>query len=656
MLLLACCGRDIPRAEAPLPQQLSDSIQAGRYEQVIRLVDEKLPSTTDSDTYHTLKVFKGIAEYYLARPDSLRLHLASPIAYAASHPSNASRAWIGAKAQMTLGAACMQYDYNPDCAEKCYMKALDYINLYDNPTDRLQLYGNLGDVYKLSGRLDLSLDYYQRAIELADSLRLSGDKTIQLTLGLASAFTDLRDFDSSRPLFERAENSWKSLPASEKFNYLSALTNSFYYQKDYNAARATLLRLDSLVKKNPDMVWEKNFGDVNMADVYIRLGRPDSADMLLDSATVYFTETQPNPYVLDYISTLRMKQNLLEGNLAEVEAQLAARDHTEEERRPEQRLADLEFRKEYYARRGDWKNAYEAERNYNALDDSLRSQRILTLNTAMRRRYERDMEVASLKNELRDHKRKITANYVMVGGSAVVIALLVVLALMTRRLSRLREERMMRKLLELRMKNMRGRITPHFIFNALNHEMAMTDDHSSRMQRIVRLLRRQQLMADELVCSLADELDFIEDYVAIESDGIPGPLDFKMEIAPALDPMAVKLPSMTLQIFVENAFKHGFSTLPPGTPRILRITVTREKDNVVVTVFNNMEPGAFPSADSTRTGLKVVAATLQMLNEHQTNHLKFSLSPWTDNPQHSGCAASLIIPRTYNFVSFLQDA
>jgi two-component system LytT family sensor kinase len=71
------------------------------------------------------------------------------------------------------------------------------------------------------------------------------------------------------------------------------------------------------------------------------------------------------------------------------------------------------------------------------------------------------------------------------------------------------------------------------------------------------LLRKQENLA-----SLRDELQFIEDYLAIEVVRFGDKLKFERDVEPrALDMM---VPSMVLQPIVENSIKHGLSPKVEG--------------------------------------------------------------------------------------------
>ncbi len=645
-----CHDKSSDSALTSLERELNDSILNGHYKWAVETINRERALTKDSDEYYNQTLLKAIAEFYLTRTDSMYEDLGAVHRYLAKlpQPMTQRQRYLAARAHMVRGASYMQYDYLPDTALVSYERALSYLNSGEEPVLRQQILANTADALKISGQLDRSLDYFERARHLSDSLGYSVWDRMGLNLGMAAVYTELRDFESQEAIWQEMESIWDKMPLHDRFSYLTALSNSCYFRKDYVGSERALQRLDSVLADNADMEWESNFNRVNLADVYLRLGLNDTARSLLDQTMHYFTEVQPNPYVTHYIGTLYTRYNVQTGAYTEVEAQLSDTSR-ELPTRPEQRLADLEMRQDYYARTGQWHKAYIAQSQYRELDDSVRSQRIQMYRQTLRQRYERDAEIKSLRNDLHERQQKLTLNTILAVGAIIVVVLLGVVLVMSRRLSRERERGIRRKLLEQRMQSARNRLSPHFVYNALNHAIVNDATSTDRLRRLVRLLRRQQFMIDELVTTLSSELDFIEDYVALQSESSRGEVKYTLSIAQGIDPGEVRLPSMTLQLCVENAFKHGFASLDNNVERLLVIRIEVRDEATVIEVCNNMKPGTGPNNDSTRTGLRIILTTLQIFNEHQVRHITYELQPWTDNPQHAGYLARLTIPNNFKF-------
>jgi LytS/YehU family sensor histidine kinase len=109
---------------------------------------------------------------------------------------------------------------------------------------------------------------------------------------------------------------------------------------------------------------------------------------------------------------------------------------------------------------------------------------------------------------------------------------------------------------------------------------------------------------------LDNELEFLRRYFEIESirfqDRLQVEYDVSAECLPAL------VPCLMLQPLVENAMKHGISRDPEA--RLLRLTARREKDRLILSVYNDGPPlprdelvtGAGIGVQNTRTRLHML--------------------------------------------------
>ncbi len=121
-------------------------------------------------------------------------------------------------------------------------------------------------------------------------------------------------------------------------------------------------------------------------------------------------------------------------------------------------------------------------------------------------------------------------------------------------------ETQQRLLNEARLSALTRQINPHFLFNTLNSitSLIRTDPEKARsmigkLSNILRRVMRKQ----ENMNPLREELQFIDDYMAIELVRFGDKLRFLKEVDPLTLDQSV--PSMILQPLVENSIKHGLS-------------------------------------------------------------------------------------------------
>lgn len=142
---------------------------------------------------------------------------------------------------------------------------------------------------------------------------------------------------------------------------------------------------------------------------------------------------------------------------------------------------------------------------------------------------------------------------------------------------------------ELELRALQSQIQPHFLFNALNvlSKLALiegaerTSDLIVSMSKLIRYRLRER---DEPV-SLRDELGHVAEYVAIQRARFGNRVRCVSEIDEAA--LSAKLPALTIQPLVENAFVHGIEHMEEGAE--IRIAARRDDANgcAVVEVSDN---------------------------------------------------------------------
>jgi two-component system LytT family sensor kinase len=156
----------------------------------------------------------------------------------------------------------------------------------------------------------------------------------------------------------------------------------------------------------------------------------------------------------------------------------------------------------------------------------------------------------------------------------------------TRNEAKLEEQQ--RLLMQARLDALASQINPHFLFNTLNSVSSLIrlnpEQARTMVVRLSRILRRRLRNQDHFT-ALGDELDFIDDYLAIETVRFGD----KLRVVKEIDPTAatIPVPSMLLQPLVENSIRHGLASKVEGGTVTLRarragarLTIEVEDDGV----------------------------------------------------------------------------
>jgi two-component system, LytTR family, sensor kinase len=112
---------------------------------------------------------------------------------------------------------------------------------------------------------------------------------------------------------------------------------------------------------------------------------------------------------------------------------------------------------------------------------------------------------------------------------------------------------------------LRAQLQPHFLFNTLNAISALVPEDPVRANRLIaRLgdLLRLSIDGRGQVCTLAEELDFTDAYLAIEQERLGDRLTIVRRIDP--EALTAKVPALLLQPLAENAVRHGLASRVRG--------------------------------------------------------------------------------------------
>lgn len=241
--------------------------------------------------------------------------------------------------------------------------------------------------------------------------------------------------------------------------------------------------------------------------------------------------------------------------------------------------------------------------------------------------------------------------YVTIGGLLLVGLLVAGRLLVLKRRHERSAWRMRTAIMSLRLENIRNRISPHFIFNVLNREVTVNRrNQSGDMMELIKLMRRNLELTEGLSVSLADELDFVQTYINLEGKTLGDDFIYCTDIDSDVDLQQFRIPSMSLQIPVENAIKHALSG-KEGRKRLWVNVMKREKAIELAVRDNGGGYGYHTSGiQGTGTGMKVVTQTIQLLNTYNVEPIVMTINNVdVEEGDVMGCEVHYTIPLNYSY-------
>ena len=502
---------------------------------------------------------------------------------------------------------------------------------------RILAMANRADFYRQLGQLDYSVDGYLQALETADSTGLDEKMKIALLLGVSTAYTFMGDYQNSEIWWRKTGELVNQMEKRDQFIYYNELGNNHYFQEQYVGALDCFNKAASLVKDDKHRQWDYYTALTNLGEIHVCLGQADSARVIIAQVDSFFRKVDFPP-ILYYIETEKIKLALLDGRTQQA---LQMVNHCEFPTIsiPAGKLLRLKAVELVMRQTGNYQRAYETHQQLHALNDSIQNANVRMQMSSRMLQYEHDKRLLEQQRTIDNERMKGRLAWVFFAVALLTIGLLSVSIWLWRKRQKIRDMEVRQQIMGMRMENTRNRITPHFIYNALTHEMlAQMEGRKVDLSALTQLLRRGVEQADMLETTLEEELTFVDYYVDIERQQMPVTLFYQKELDSDVNPQAVLLPAMTIQIFVENAIKHGLKR----QGGMLTIRASRQDNATLVEVLDNGQ--GLDSSYQEHTGMKVVRQTIQMLNEHNHQQITFGIGNLKQ-----ACRSWLLLPDDYNY-------
>jgi len=244
-----------------------------------------------------------------------------------------------------------------------------------------------------------------------------------------------------------------------------------------------------------------------------------------------------------------------------------------------------------YELEGDYKSAlsyYEkaisARNKYS--NDPNKQYVIETISNAEAEKRQVQIERMAQENEMVNMKLRRNRTALLVG--ALLLLLFTLILYILYRQYQLNSEK---KVLTLEQSMLRSQMNPHFLFNSLNsiklyiinNEQKNAVHYLNKFSKLVRKILEASSLKE---IPLQEELETVELYMNIENIRFNNEIDFSIEVDPEINTSLVKIPSLIMQPFLENALWHGLSS--KEGEKIIRIEVRQAQRGFIhITIRDN---------------------------------------------------------------------
>lgn len=553
-------------------------------------------------------------------------------------------------------------------ARTYYIKAYRELMKLDHHNDAIDICINIADASRQLGKLADASSWYRRANFLADSLNLHEGQN-SILAGLGQVYNDLRNYQLAHFYFRKAERQYPPRNPKDAHFFYNSWGNVYSSQEKPAEALKCFQKAQkaTLQMGQPFMT---AVVDANLGQTYLELNRLDSAQKYLANTTKFFF-VQPNMqndlqfYIDGLNAALALKQNRLDKASA-----ILSKPYDLSKMSPNYLYLYHKGWADLYERKGQFAKALQYQKLMKQYDDSLRNATMVSNVQENELRFKQDTAIVRRDLTLQSTQAEAKSSRLIL---LLVIGLLVVgvLALVVfyrykslRHKHQHREE--MNRMMALKMENVRNRFSPHFVFNVLNIFISNLPKgvNVKPLRLLIQVLRANLLTCDQVAVSLEDELQMVMSYSSLRHETNPLLPMPRFDIAKEVD-MSLMLPSMILQIPVENALKHAFVGMEEsGEKPQLDVKIWIEDGMLRIDVIDNgcggvgavagMGARKTNAAASTGTGLRILNSTIEMLNAGNARKLYFRMQSRAaaadgGSDRQKGTCVSIGVPCEYDY-------
>lgn len=640
--------------------EMAESLLVSRFDSLYTFPDiigsefkEAQKGLTDSMAYYKLELFAGYCLYLQGCPDTA-LHInRNVLEYCNRTPKSAALA----ATSWNHRAAILQGINQKDSALECLRHA--YNSIYQT-NDRRELENiciNLADAYCQTGNLPQAAKYYRKALWVVDSLKSKRVK-FSIYMGLAQTYSNLHNFPLAHHYFDLAEQNPDQRLEYEKYHFANTKGNCLYFEEKYAEALPYFQQAYQVVKKfsQPSL---NAIVEINLGEIFTLLGKNDSAHYYLDKSSSYFMNNPTgDEEALFYLNSLQAALALRENKLA-VANHYLSKPYNPQHISPSYIYLHNKRLMEYYAQKKDFEKAYQYRITVEQYDDSIRNVRNINSINEIDYRYNQDTTLLKRDILISNNKIQLSRQSNLI---TLVLALLIISILLAtlifihiRRKNEQRYNRQLALATQLRMENVRNRISPHYMFNVLNAVMPTFKQYSELahpLQLLIQVLRGNLLASEKIATQLQAEIELVKNYIALRKETNPDDTRIEWKVSEQIPPQTL-IPSMCIQIPVENALKYAFEE-EREQENILSIDISAEDKNLSILIRDNgsgYDPGKHSGSQrGTGNGLKVLFRTIELLNSKNIEKACFDIrNIGLSDPSRQGTLVTIIIPFNYQF-------
>jgi tetratricopeptide (TPR) repeat protein len=547
-----------------------------------------------------------------------------------------------------------------DKALVVHQKAHDLAELVNNIEIKVNSLNMIGVVYRRMDAIKPALDYHKNALDIANKVE-NPSNTLKASIAVSqnsmgNIYLTLKQFDLATKEFE------KSLVIEKELN--NRLGLAINYQNLGYADEATG-QLDLALKNYKRSLDYNNqiaseVGRVicynSIGQVYIKQKKYADAKTIIEEALKKAISINDQFYISSSYINLGWTQ--MEMNVHKsAEENLKKGLTIAENYSLKSAIVDASYKlSALYNKTGNYKAAMLYYKKANELEKTIFNERNMQYVSDIIIQYEneaKNKEIKALASENEIVKSKLERNQKIFWFTLLGLLVVAGLVIAFNRNKQLNHEK---QILTLEQDMLRSQMNPHFIFNSLNSiKLYIINNEKENavyyLNKFSKLIRKILIASTEKEMTLEDELDTMKLYMNIENIRFSNEIDFQIEVDKFINTSNIRVPSLILQPFLENALWHGLSSKEDNKKITLNVTKPSEEYISIIIMDNGIGRKESHRINNNKilkrksVGIAITKARLTNFSKGFTNDYKISIEDLYDaNGSATGTKVVVNIP------------
>lgn len=175
-----------------------------------------------------------------------------------------------------------------------------------------------------------------------------------------------------------------------------------------------------------------------------------------------------------------------------------------------------------------------------------------------------------------------------------------------------------------------SQMNPHFTFNALNtiQNFVFNKDALNSaiyISEFAGLLRQTLDNSKRQTITIEDEIEYLKTYIAIENQRFDNRIQYEILLDDTIEKEHTEIPTMLLQPFVENIFKHAFDEKYPNPAFKIEFTIL-DKNKLQILISDNGKGKTKTTKNHISKGISITKERLKIMQPTNFDPIKIDFS------------------------------